>query len=219
MNKILVLVEGQTEETIVGDVLNPHLAPAGVFLRPVILKTKREKWGTSFKGGVTSVRQVLGDLRALLGDSSAVAVTTLIDYYGLPVDFPGLANRPSGTGHQRVAHVEMAFAAAIDDRRFVPHLTLHEIEAWIFVDPTKCALELNGAATAKKLKEIRDNCGGPEAINDNPSTAPSKRILAIVPEYQKPFHGPLALTKIGMPSVRASCPHASSWLSQLERLG
>lgn len=34
-------------------------------------------------------------------------------------------------------------------------------------------------------------------INDDPSTAPSKRILALMPGYEKPFHGPLIACDIG----------------------
>lgn len=218
MKKVLILVEGQTEETIVGQVLNPHLAASGLVLEPVILKTKREKWGKTFKGGVTSFGQVERDLRALLGDSSAAAVTTLIDYYGLPSDFPGIGTRPTGTPRKRVAHVEQAFAAAIDDARFLPHLTLHEIEAWVFVNPTKCGWVLDGGTVVQKLAAIRDECGGAEEINEEPETAPSKRIVKLVPDYQKPFHGPLAISEIGMQEVRAACPHADKWLKRIEAL-
>ena len=94
MKRLLVLVEGRTEETFVWNVLQPHLGLFGVSPTAVVLKTKRVKSGGAFRGGVTSTAQVLGDLRRLLGDTGAAAVTTIIDYYGLPDDFPGMATRP-----------------------------------------------------------------------------------------------------------------------------
>jgi hypothetical protein len=219
MKTVLILVEGQTEETIVGDTLNPHLAPRGVVLQPVILKTKREKSGKTFKGGVSSFAQVERDLRALLGKTSAVAATTFIDYYGLPQDFPGLDSRPSGDPYARVAHTEDAFAMAIGNRRFIPHLTLHEVEAWVFADPSKCDWVLGGPSAAMRLTTIRDQCGGAERINEEPDTAPSKRLLGLVSSYQKPFHSPLAVGEIGMRDIRAVCPHADQWLVRIEALG
>jgi len=106
MKKVLILVEGQTEETVVRDVLSPYLANRGAYLEPIILKTKREKWGTTFKGGIRSFDQVRRDLLPLLGDTSVAAVTTLIDYYGLPQDFPGMGSRPASDPYARVRHVE-----------------------------------------------------------------------------------------------------------------
>ena len=79
MKKLLLLVEGQTEETFVRDVLSPHLSSFDVVVIPVLLKTKRVKSGGHFRGGVSSTRQVLGDVRLLLRDSSATVVSTLID--------------------------------------------------------------------------------------------------------------------------------------------
>jgi hypothetical protein len=63
MRRLHILVEGQTEETLVRDVLAPHLGSRGIHATSVLLKTKRLKTGGSFKGGVTSTRQVVEDIR------------------------------------------------------------------------------------------------------------------------------------------------------------
>ncbi len=218
MKKVLILVEGQTEETVVRDVLSPYLSSQDTYLDPIILKTKREKWGTSFKGGVRSFDQVRRDLLPLLGDTSAAGVTTLIDYYGLPQDFPGMDSRPLGDFHARVQHVESAFAKTIDHPRFIPHLTLHELEAWVFVAPQKCSWVFPQKDMPRKLVEIRQGSGGAENINENPETAPSKRILRIAEDYQKALHGPMAIGAIGMDAIRKACPHADAWLGRIEAL-
>lgn len=218
MKKVLILVEGLTEETVVRDLIDPHLWEREICLEPVILKTKREKSGKTFKGGIGSFEQVSRDLKLLLGDTSAIAVTTLLDYYRLPSDFPGTDDRPTRDPYKRVAHVERAFEKAIDHRKFVPHLTLHELEAWVYVDPFLSEWVFGDPKISKKLIEIRNQCGGPELVDEGPATAPSKRILAVAPEYEKPFHGPLAIGEVGIDRVRAACTHANAWLAKLESL-
>jgi hypothetical protein len=134
MKKVHILVEGQTEVTFVREVLYPHLFSHGIVLQPKLVVTKRVKAGGHFKGGVVSYDQVKRDLERLLRDTSASLVTTLLDYYGLPTDFPGQGTKPGGDCYARVTHVEDAFARDIADPRFLPHLVLHEFEALVFVD-------------------------------------------------------------------------------------
>lgn len=138
MKRVLILVEGQTEETFVRDVLAPHFITRNVALTPKILVTRRVKSGGHFKGGVVNYAQVKRELHLLLADTGAERITTMLDYYGLPEDFPGLAGRPSGTCYQRVEHVERAFQADIAHPRFLPYLALHEFEALLFTEPARC---------------------------------------------------------------------------------
>ncbi|MBI2947679.1 MAG: hypothetical protein HYY23_08525 [Verrucomicrobia bacterium] len=52
--RVLILVEGQTEERFVKDVLGPAFFHQELFFRATILVTKRVKDGPNFKGGVTN---------------------------------------------------------------------------------------------------------------------------------------------------------------------
>ncbi|AFE07776.1 hypothetical protein COCOR_07852 [Corallococcus coralloides DSM 2259] len=217
MKRILILVEGQTEETFVREVLAPHLLRLGLALIPRLVVTKYVKEGGSFKGGVPQYALVQGDLRRLLGDTGAACVTSMLDYYGLPKDFPGLTTRPQGSCYARVDHVERAFAEDIGHRGFLPHLVLHEFEALLFTDPGQCSISFS-TEEITKLQAIRANVQSPEEINEHPDTAPSKRVLAVSPGYQKTLHGPLAVMSIGLPAIRAACPHFAQWLSKLEAL-
>jgi hypothetical protein len=56
----------------------------------------------------------------------------------------------------------------------------------------------------------------PEEINEGATTAPSKRIQAIFPTYQKKVHGPLTVQRIGLDRIRAGCPHFDAWVRLLE---
>jgi len=219
MKKVLVYVEGQTEETFVRDVLAPHLAQrCQLHLIPTLARTKRTKAGQTFKGGITSYAQVKRDIHRLLGDSSAALVTTMIDYYGLPNDFPGRNTLPSGTPYRRVAYLENAFARDIGQGSFLPFLVLHEFEAFVLTQPQSLGQALpQHQANVQGL--IRDIGGrSPEEVNEGNNTHPAARIRRYFPAYQKALHGPLITKRIGLDVIRRQCPHFGNWLNKLETL-
>lgn len=217
MKRALVLVEGPTEEQFVNAVLQPHLwARSSTWITPTILNTKVVKSGPNFKGGVLSYSQVKRDIDKLLQDQDAAFVTTLLDYYGLPTSFPGLATRPNGTARQRVDHVQQAFGRSIDHDRFVPFLALHEFEAWLFCDLGERTAWVYQGGDLDALRQVRQSVASPEEINEGYTTAPSRRVSAAFPGYQKPFHGPLATMEMGVEAIRQQCPHFNEWLTRLE---
>ena len=69
VRKVLILVEGQTEERFVKDVLQPHLWSREIHPEPKIVTTKVVKVGPQFKGGVSTFRKIETDILRLLGDS------------------------------------------------------------------------------------------------------------------------------------------------------
>ena len=147
-----------------------------------------------------------------LGDSSAACVTTMLDYYGLPKDFPGKAGLSGHTPYRRVALLEQAFAADISNPRFLPYLVLHEFEAMLFADPNALQSVLN---SNQKLLMPR-GFTSPEEINEGEQTHPSALVLQHFPDYQKALDGPQAVARIGLPRIRQQCPHFDQWLSKLE---
>jgi hypothetical protein len=63
--------------------------------------------------------------------------------------------------------------------------------------------------------------GNPELIDDGEQTAPSKRIIAQLPDYEdrKPAAGPVIAEAIGLEAIRSKCRHFNEWLTKLEQLG
>jgi uncharacterized protein DUF4276 len=218
MAKVLILVEGQTEETFVKRTLEPHLSSLGVFLVPTIIATKRIKSGPSFKGGIPSYAKVRREILRLLGDSSAALVTTMIDFYGLPASFPGRANVHGKTSIERVVFVENAIEQDINDPRFLAYCSLHEFEALLFSSPATIAAAFAMPTVEQKLLSIRAQFTSPEEIDDHPSTAPSARLQLLYPQYSKPFYGTLIAGRIGLDEMRGACAHFNDWLVRLEAL-
>jgi len=216
--RVLILVEGQTEERFVKDVLGPAFWPMNLFLSPTILVTKRVKDGPNFKGGVTGFAKFQNDTRRLLNSAGDALVTTMLDYDRLPPDFPGMNSRPSsGTPSQRVAHVETAIAQHFNSpSNFAPFLALHEFETWLFFSPTELPRVMTEPRKQPEFAAIRDSVATPEEINERPQFAPSKRIETLFPAYKKTLHGPTIAGRIGLEQIRAECPHFNGWMSRLE---
>ena len=218
--RVLVLVEGQTEERFVKDVLSPSFWPRDVFLSPTILMTKRVKNGPNFKGGVTNFAKFRNDAQRLLNSAGDALVTTMLDYYQLPNDFPGMGTRPPGSGPNRVAHVELAVAAYFGSpANFIPFLALHEFEAWLFSSPDELPRMLTEATKQPEFAAIIDSVRTPEEINERPGHSPSKRIEALFPAYKKTLHGPTVAARIGLDRIRTQCPHFDEWIRKLEAFG
>jgi hypothetical protein len=215
MKRCLILVEGPTEEGFVKDLLVPMFAPLDFHLTPIVLMTKKIKSGGKFTGGVTSYAKMRADLARLLPDTGAL-VTTMIDYYGLPADTPGMASRPASSPAHRVRHVEDAiYQDLASPRNLILFLALHEFEALLFTDP---AITASVIPAPEKASELAAIAGGlaPEDINEHVDTAPSKRLLRVFPTFKKTLHGPIAAERIGLAAIRARCPHFNGWLSRLE---
>lgn len=216
MRRVYVLVEGQTEDTFVRDTLAPHLQPSEIFLTPILVETRRRKDGRKFRGGISSYRPVRKNLLGLLRDQEA-RVTTMLDYYGLSADFPGMDTLPSGKAADRAEHLEQALAAEIGDRRLLPYLSLHEFEALLFAQPETISTVIAGsdAAVARLRTEVAP-FANPEDIDDGPETHPSARLGDHLPGYRKRLHGPQVVAKIGLPALREKCPHFDRWIATLE---
>lgn len=209
MSRVLVFVEGQTEETFVRDLLVPYFSRLGIYLTPILAQTS-----PGHKGGIVSYGKVKHQLTRLCRQDQGAYVTTMMDYYGLPNDFPGVDGRVADA-HEQVVRLELALQQDIDAPNFIPNLMLHEFEALLFSAPEKFAEWLDDQALLAPMAAIRGAFATPEHINNSPQTAPSKRILTLVPHYKKTVDGPLIAEDIGLDAIRAQCPHFNNWIERL----
>ena len=226
MARLYLFAEGQTELTFADTVLKPHLANLGVYLHPPVLVAHAKKRGRVHRGGGRKYVPMKNDILRFLAQEKGGGTffTTMIDLYAIHVDFPGLAEAEKlrHMPDKRVEALEQAFAKDICDGRFVPHIQLHEYEAYLFSDPTRFRYFYNHhEKQIAALKAIADSHDTPELIDDGPHSAPSKRIVAELPDYEdaKSAVGPQVAELIGLDVIRDKCPHFAAWLSRLEKLG
>ena len=229
MIRIFVIVEGDTEERFVNEMLVPHLDGHGIWAAASKVVTRGRRGNPKGQGGGRRYGHWKDDLSSWIssqGHLPNVWFTTMLDYYGLAscVDgFPGYREtQGQRDASDRVVKLEAAWAEDISFTRFIPYLQLHEFEALLLVncEVFKEIFIEHQVAVDNLMAEVRGTQKAPEQINDGGTTAPSKRIIQHIPEYsaRKAAAGSLAALKIGLPALRQACPHFDTWLSRLESL-
>ena len=217
MKRLLVHVEGQTEEAFVNDVLRPHLVAfeyASVSAR--LMGRRRER---AYRGGVRPWLGVKAEIERHLLSDAGLRVGLLVDYYGMPPAWPGRTSSGSAPVALRSAVIGAALLQTLEESmraRFFPCVLMHEFETFVFADSQKAADAWGRADLEPALTAIRDSFPTAEHINDSPETAPSKRLQALIPGYEKPLMGELAVFSIGLATLRRECPSFGSWLTTLE---
>lgn len=228
MRRIEVLVEGETEQGFVEDVLQPHFIRQDVNIW-AILSGKQVKR----TGGIKPWRIAKEDILRSIRNKSCHTTTLMVDFYGMPEDWPGRAAAGKLTGEAKVRLVETEVLQAIQadmpggmaPHAFIPYVQLHEFEALLFAGAPILAAKLSGLNPGgdrelleKKIMQIAASVENPELINDNPSTSPSHRIRDLVAVYRKPLIGKTVTSETGLQVLRHRCPHFDGWLKSLEAL-
>lgn len=222
MIRLHVIAEGRTEQRFVADVLAEHLVQFDVYADARCVLTGRDKRrARAFRGGMTSYRRAKNDIETWMKEDKdpKCFFTTMFDLYALPDDFPDFhLTRAERDPYERVCRLESAFLKDMASPRFIPYIQMHEFEALIFSDLEKLALEYLGRQS--EIARLARTMTGenPELIDDSPNTAPSKRILEIIPEYDKPTGGVLVVQRIGLPGLKQKCRHFNKWVEKLEAL-
>ena len=211
MTRIHVFCEGQTEDTFVREVLLPHFDRLGVWLNPIVMRTS-----PAGKGGAVSYPKIKRQIERKCKEDQAAYVTTFLDYYHLPTDFPAM--NASGDSFCKCGAIELGFAEDIAQSNFIPNIVVHEFEGLLFSDPGKFDIWFEDRCVLEQLTHIRGQFETPEHINDSPMTAPSKRILKVCAGYDKPLHGSLIAIDIGLDTIRRECPKFNAWIEKLEAL-
>lgn len=217
MTMLYIVAEGPTEETFIETFLRPLLTDNGVALMGSIVLDGDIRYG-----------RLKNIVVKLLKEHPTAFCTTFIDYYGRRNVFPG----EDGIGKfdpvgQKKTALETAFHADVAQElgrrfnaaRFIPYIQMYELEGLLFSDPEGLARGLYKPELAPQLMAIRAQFATPEDINNDRATAPSKRVEALFPGYDKPVGGTLAALTIGLDQIRASCPFFNSWVTRLTHLG
>lgn len=217
---VIAIVEGRTEQVFIEKVLQPYLANKMIFLKA----TQVTKPGQ--KGGDVRFERVKHDLEIHLKQRSDTYVTTFVDYYGTK-EWPGLDMVvPNSTPEQISTCINESTKEKINeffedqqaDRRFIPYMAMHEFEALLFSDSSSLAGALNIQEAV--ISNVLNECGEPEAINNHPQTAPSKRLDAWSRngKFPKTTKGIAIASEIGINKMREKCPVFNAWIAGFEAL-
>ena len=218
MVRIKLFLEGQTEEDFVKQVLNPIFSPQGIYFFPILAGISAKQ-----RGGIVSYDKTKRELVRLCKQDKKAKVSTLIDYYGLPNEFPGIDDLKGKTIgnenlHKTIEELERKLEADIDQPNFIANYMIHEFEALLFCQPEKFSDCFGDDGNLELLLKAKNEFPTPEHINNSRITAPSKRILSVIPNYKKRLHGPRIAKAIGLDTMRQQCLHFHQWLEKIEAL-
>ncbi|MDR2116131.1 MAG: DUF4276 family protein [Planctomycetaceae bacterium] len=218
--EIVVLVEGQTERIFVQKILSPYFVNKKIFLTPILLSKPGEK------GGDVKFSRAQNDIGRHLKQRKDTWITLMVDYYGIENEWPGFEKSKQQSTHTKKAEIinqgtmeqiQKLFPNQNVTHRFIPYVSMHEIEALYFSDPVCLANKLN--IKESKIISILAECGEPESINGNNETAPSKRLEKLFHRFQKTSTGIAIAEAIGITTMRKECPLFNTWLEKIETLG
>ena len=205
MIRLAISVEGQTEEEFVKKVLADHLWLKGVVSQPILL-------GGS--GGDVTVDRLAADMARLYW--SFEFVTSLVDFYGFRGKGSATPDELEKIIDERInSNIQRSW----DQTRVFSYVQQHEFEGLLFSDVSVFAgLTDVPDSAVEALRTIRSRFPTPEDINDSSDTAPSKRIVKLIPRYQKVVDGYVVAKEIGLDAICAECPRFNAWVTRLESL-
>jgi len=213
MRGLYIIVEGPTEEEFVNNSLYDYMVSKGITdVRAIKIETS-----PGFKGGDIKYTRYKPNVINILKREQDIIVSSLIDFFRLKNDFPRYEesmgiNNPI----DRVSFIEKAIEEDIVDNRFIPYIQLHEFEGLLFSEKKGFDLFPHISETNRReLNQIIEKYSNPELINDGPTTSPSKRLMRLIPGYQKTFHGPLIALENGFDSIITKCPRFNTWVETL----
>jgi hypothetical protein len=223
--EIYIIVEGQTEQTFVRDVLAPQMATQGIYLYPALIG----KLG--HKGGNIRFDRVKQDIGHFLKQRHDTYISTMFDYFRIDSMWPGkkevdqkIQNGATLTAFDKAELLETStyqnivktFSKYHPENRFIPYIEMHEFEALLFSDVN--ILAEKSKIEVLHLQKIIEEYKNPEEINDDPVKSPAKRLKTLNHTYQKVVMGKVITEAIGIPCIRKKCAHFNDWLTKLEKL-
>jgi len=215
MKRVYFVVEGQTEAEFVREVIAPYFQENGIYdVRAILIETSK-----GHKGGFVNYSHMKKLVVRLLKEEPGVLVTTLVDYFRIPNDLPGYAECMRLVSvSEKIDCLQQGLKSNISEAVewpfFIPYVQQYEFEALLFSSNKgfECCFEKN---VSEKTAQILIQYPNPEEINDSPVTAPSKRLLSIIPDYQKVVDGNTIALEIGIEPILERCPRFRQWIETL----
>ena len=212
MKRLYIVVEGHAEQEFVNEILRPYLNSFGLYdVTPVLIHTSK-----TGKGGFVNYDHLNNTVVPLLRTKgNDIVVTTFVDYFRIPTNTPHYEECIKlGSNKDIVVKLEQCIDENINDRRFFSYIQLHEFEALLFSNNNGFK-EYFTEEQAKLTNAIVNEFDNPEDINTDPKYAPSKRLLSIKENYNKPIEGNLIALEIGINTMLERCPRFAAWVNEL----
>lgn len=214
MRNVCIVVEGETEKQFVSLVLVPMARTRGVYLQPIVVPTSST--GTAVhKGGGSSWRHYRQLVDRLVNQPHWTRIGVMFDLYACPRDTPGFDESLKGIPLH--AAVTLAANQVFEDRggRVLVGPVLHELETLVIAAIATGATEAEANVVRQATAAINKADGEVERVNGSPAGAPSKRLSAWWPGYEKVLYGAVLLDEAPWDEIARQCPTFAKWWDAL----
>jgi Domain of unknown function (DUF4276) len=173
-----------------------------------------------YKGGFVNFAHLERDVSRLLASDQKRYVGCIVDLYRLPQTVPGYAQAKTyANAYDKVKLLHQEWSTHFNSCRFIPFVQLHEFEALLYADPQSAQIVTGSSQAANAMsRALAYFDGNPELVNETPDGAPSKRLIAAFPGYQKVVHGVQIAQQVGLQNIQMKCSHFKAWYDQLSTL-
>lgn len=208
MKRLVFIVEGDSEIILVQNLIVPYLIGLGfknaMHAQTIVTNRKQHK-----KGGIANYAKFKNEVNRTFAQGNVI-ITTLIDFFRLPTDFPNYTN-----DSQKIEQIELGILQDFQNNPdFIPYIQRHELEALMFSHISGFNLVIDDPDKLKEVELIMQQFPNPEDINNSPETAPSKRLNNIF-RYDKTTHGVMIFEMIGIHPILNKCPRFAEWINKL----
>ena len=206
MSRIVVVVEGRTEEEFIKQVIAPYLESKNLCITPIDLR------------GRITVEKMVHEMSNLYHNFHFHHVTSLVDLYG----FRHREGRNKTQLEDIITRrIQKKIGSGFDSRRVTAYVQQYEFEGLLFSSPDSFRILPDVTEEIRdKVQAVRDapEFNTPEDINDTRETSPGHRLERLIPRYDKVLHGSLIAKETTLEIIREQCPGFNCWLSKIEEL-
>lgn len=206
MNRLVFLVEGDSELYFVKNLVTPYLYEQNIHGAITCQKiTTNRKLNIS--GGNVSYTLFTNELDRIYSQGNVV-VTTLLDFFRLPNDFPEYHTQNPD---------RIQFGMLNDKSHYInyfPYIQMHEFEALFYSDIENFELFIENNDQRLLLLEILNAYNNPELINTHPDRYPARRLKNLI-GYSKGSDAELIIDCCKIETIIAKCPRFSDWINNL----
>ncbi len=207
MKRLVFIVEGDTEVIFINKTVIPYLYSLG-FQNPMNAQTIITNRKQHKKGGVVNYEHLKNDIQRVCSQGNVI-VTTFIDYFRLPNNFPGYT-----MDSNLINEIENGIFVDLNTDILIPYIQKHEIEALMFSDITGFEIVIDEENKIAEIQKIMGKFPNPENINSNPENAPSKRLERIF-NYDKVVDSELIFEMINITTIMERCPRFKDWIHKV----
>ncbi len=209
MKRLVFIVEGITEVSFVEKKIIPYLYSRG-FTNAMNAQTIITNRKLNKKGGVINYKLLKNDILRVFAQENVI-VTTLIDFFRLPTNFPKYT-----TDSSLIDKIEEGIFEEIGQgSNFLPYIQKYELESLMFSGIEGFDIVIDEENQMQDIREILKVYKNPEDINGSSEGAPSKRLERIY-DYDKVLDSEMIFEMLTIERIKSKNPRFNNWITAIE---